>query len=56
MTVEQCKFLLEYLKIIGQVEEGDTLANLNTLQSTVRSLLRSKHTPVEKHIKINDSL
>lgn len=56
VTVEQCKFLLEYLKIIGQVEEGDTLANLNTLQSTVRSLLRSKHTPVEKHIKINDSL
>lgn len=51
VTVEQCKFLLEYLKAIGQVKEGDTLANLNTLQSTVKSLISSKHTPVEKHVK-----
>ena len=51
VTVAQCSFLLEYLKIIGQVKDGDTLANLNTLQSMVKSLLSSKHTPVEKHIK-----
>lgn len=51
VTVAQCGFLLEYLKIIGQVKEGDTLANLNTLQSMVKSLLSSKHTPVEKHVK-----
>ena len=51
VTVEQCRFLLEYLKIIGQVQEGDTLANLNTLQSTVRSLINSSLTPVDKHIK-----
>ena len=51
VTVEQCRFLLEYLKIIGQVQDGDTLANLNTLQSTVRSLINSSLTPVDKHIK-----
>lgn len=51
VTAEQCKFLLEYLKVIGQVKEGDSLANLNTLQSTVKSLISSKHTPVEKHVK-----
>ena len=51
VTVEQCRFLLEYLKIIGQVQDGDTLANLNTLQSTVRSLINSRLTPVDKHIK-----
>lgn len=51
VTVEQCRFLLEYLKVIGQVKEGDMLANLNTLQSAVRSLISSKHTPVEKHVK-----
>ena len=51
VTVEQCRFLLEYLKIIGQVQDGDTLANLNTLQSTVRSLINSSLTTVDKHIK-----
>ena len=51
VTVEQCRFLLEYLKIIGHVQDGDTLANLNTLQSTVRSLINSSLTPVDKHIK-----
>ena len=51
VTVEQCRFLLEYLKIIGQVQDGDTLANLNTLQSAVRSLINSSLTPVDKHIK-----
>ena len=51
VTVEQCRFLLEYLKIIGHVQDGDTLANLNTLQSAVRSLINSSLTPVDKHIK-----
>lgn len=51
VTVVQCSFLLEYLKIIEQVKDGDTLVNLNTLQSTVKSLTSSKHTPVEKHLK-----
>ena len=51
VTVKQCRFLLEYLKIIGLVKDNDTLANLNSLQSMVKSLLISKHTPVEKHVK-----
>ena len=51
VTVEQCRFLLEYLKAIGQVKEGDSLADLNTLQSTVRSMLCYKYTPVDKHVK-----
>lgn len=51
VTVAQCKFLLEYLKIIEQVKEGDTLMDINTLQSMVKSLISSKHTPVQKHIK-----
>ena len=54
VTVEQCKFLLEYLKAIGQVKEGDKLAKLNMLQSTVRSMMINKHTPVEKHVKRNN--
>lgn len=51
VTVEQCRFLLEYLKIIGQVKNGDTIAKINTLQSSVRSLLNSTLTPVDKHIR-----
>ena len=51
VTVEQCKFLLVYLKAIDQVNKGDTLDNLNTLQSAVKSLISSKQTPVEKHEK-----
>lgn len=51
VTVVQCRFLLEYLKIIGLVKDSDNLSDINTLQSTVRSLLSYKHTPVEKHIK-----
>ena len=51
VTVEQCRFLLEYLKITGQIKAGDTLDNINTLQSTVKSLIKSKLTPVDKHIK-----
>ena len=51
VTVEQCKFLLDYLKAIGQVKEDDSFANLNTLQSAVKSLISSKHTPVQKHVK-----
>ena len=51
VTVEQCKFLLAYLKAIDQVNEGDTLDNLNTLQSAVRSLISSKLTPIERHMK-----
>lgn len=51
VTVEQCKFLLAYLKAIDQVNEGDTLDNLNTLQSAVKSLISSKQTPIERHIK-----
>lgn len=51
VTVEQCKFLLDYLKAIGQVKEGDSLGNLNTLQSAVKSLISSKHTPIQKHVK-----
>lgn len=51
VTVEQCRFLLEYLKIIGQVGDGDTIAKINTLQSKVRSLLDGALTPVDKHIR-----
>ena len=51
VTVEQCRFLLEYLKIIGQVRDGDEIAKINTLQSSVRSLLNNILTPVDKHIR-----
>lgn len=51
VTVEQCRFLLEYLKIIGQVKKSDPLNDLNTLQSTVRSFLAYRHTPIDRHIK-----
>ena len=51
VTVTQCKFLLEYLRIIGQVKEGDSVADINYLQSKVKSLISSKHTPVQKHVK-----
>ena len=51
VTVKQCRFLLEYLKIIGRVKDGDIIANINNLQSTVKSLISYKFTPVEKHIK-----
>jgi hypothetical protein len=47
VTVPQCKFLLEYLKIIGQAKDDD----INLLQSMVKSLISSKHTPVQKHVK-----
>lgn len=55
VTVVQCRFLLEYLKIIGLVKDSDNLSDINTLQSTVRSLLSNKYTPVEKHIKRNSA-
>ena len=51
VTVTQCKFLLEYLRIIEQVKEGDSVADINYLQSKVKSLISSKHTPVQKHVK-----
>ena len=51
VTVEQCRFLLEYLKIIGQVRDGDAIAKINTLQSSVRSLINGNLTPVDKHIR-----
>lgn len=51
VTVEQCRFLLEYLKVIGQVRDEDAIAKINTLQSSVRSLLNSTLTPVDKHIR-----
>ena len=51
VTAQQCRFLLEYLKIIGQIKDSDTNADLNTLQSTVRSLIKGQLTPVDKYIK-----
>ena len=51
VTVKQSEFLQKYLIIIGQIKNGDNIANLNTLQSNVTSLLASGLTPVVKHIK-----
>jgi hypothetical protein len=51
VTVKQSEFLQKYLIIIGQIKNGDTLTNLNTLQSNVTSLLTSGLTPVAKHVK-----
>lgn len=50
VTVKQSEFLQKYLIILGQVKNRDTLANLNTLQSNVKSLLASGLTPVAKHV------
>lgn len=52
VTVEQCTFLLEYLKAIQEIKEGDKLDDVNLLQSTVKSLISSSYTPVEHHIKL----
>ncbi len=54
VTVKQSEFLQKYLIIIGLVKDGDTLSNLNTLQSTVKSFVSSELTPVAKHIKETD--
>lgn len=51
VTVEQCRFLLQYLKAIRQLKENDKLSNINNLQSHVRELLKSQFTPIQKHIK-----
>lgn len=51
VTAQQCRFLLEYLKITGQIKDGDTNADLNTLQSTVKSLIKGQLTPVDKYIR-----
>lgn len=51
VTVEQCRCTLDYLKIIGQVKDGDTLSVVNTLQSTVRGFLIGNVSPVDKHIR-----
>lgn len=52
VTVKQCSFLLEYLKAIQEIKDGDKLDNVNLLQSTVRSLIGSGYTPVEHHLKL----
>lgn len=54
VTVKKSEFLQKYLIIIGQVKNGDVLSDLNTLQSTVVGFLKSKLTPVAKHIKETD--
>ena len=54
VTVEQSEFLQEYLIIIGRVKKGDALSDLNNLQSTIAGFLKSKLTPVAKHIKETD--
>ena len=50
VSVEQCKFLKQYLEIIGQIKPKDKISEINTLQSAVKSLISSKRTPVQKHI------
>lgn len=51
VTVNQCRFLKQYLEITGLISPLDKISEVNTLQSTVKSLLESKNTPVQKHIK-----
>lgn len=51
VTAQQCRFLLKYLKITGQIKDGDTNADLNTLQSNVKSLIKGQLTPVDKYIR-----
>ena len=51
VTAQQCRFLLEYLKIIGQIKDGDNLTDLNALQSSVKSLIKGQLPPVDKHIR-----
>lgn len=48
VTVEQCKFIQQYLKAIGY--ETSKLNDINYLQSTIVSLISSKSTPVQKHV------
>ncbi len=51
VTVEQCRFLLQYLQAIGQIKEHDKLNNINNLQSHVKALMSSQSTPVQRHLK-----
>lgn len=51
VTVQQCNFLLQYLKVIGQIKDEDTLNKVNNLQSHIRELSKSQCTPVQRHIK-----
>lgn len=49
VTVRQCKFIREYLFVMGLISEHDKLYDINHLQSTIRSLITSQCTPVQRH-------
>ena len=49
VTVEQCKFIREYLLAMDFINSNDKLYDTNHLQSTIKSLISSKSTPVQRH-------
>ena len=49
VTVEQCKFVRKYLLAMGFISSHDKLYDINHLQSTIKSLISSKSTPVQRH-------
>lgn len=49
VTVEQCKFVREYLLAMGFISSHNNNYDINHLQSTIKSLISSKSTPVQRH-------
>ncbi len=49
VTVRQCEFICKYLFIMGLISDHDRLYDINHLQSTIRSLITSQCTPVQRH-------
>ena len=51
VTVEQCSFLHKYLTALNLITKEDKNNDLNNLQSTIRSLISSKFSPLDKYKK-----
>ena len=51
VTIAQCNFLQKYLTTFGILDKQDKNYQINNLQSTIKSLLRGKNNPIQKHIK-----
>lgn len=49
VTIEQCSFLHKYLTALNLITKEDKNNELNNLQSTIKSLITSKITPLDKY-------
>lgn len=51
VTVKQCSFLHKYLTALNIITEEEKINDLNNLQSTIKSLITSRFTPLDKYKK-----